>query len=103
MRTRKAAKTDATEVARELLNSAVNKSVSDPELAKKQVKLARRVMLRFNVRFDYSLKRFVCHGCKGLIVPGVNARVRLAGGKPKVLLATCLECGHVNRKIISQG
>jgi len=86
-----------------LLTSAATKSVHDPELARKQGELARRVMLRFNVRFDYSLKRFFCHGCKGLIIPGVNARVRLGGGKPKVLLVTCLECGHVNRKIISQG
>jgi RNase P subunit RPR2 len=89
VRTRKAAKSDATEVARELLISAVARAARDPELARKQGELARRVMLRFNVRFDYSLKRFLCNGCKELLVPGVNARVRLGGGKPKVLLVTC--------------
>jgi RNase P subunit RPR2 len=60
-------------------------------------------MLRFNVRLDYSLKRFICHGCKKLLIPGRNARVRLARGtkKTKVLRVTCLECGHVNRKLLA--
>jgi ribonuclease P protein subunit RPR2 len=48
------------------------------------------------------LKRFVCHGCKKLVVPGVNARVRVGRGKPPVLRITCLGCGRVNRKILKQ-
>ena len=79
---------------------AVAKSASDADVARKQEELARRVMLRFNVRLDYSLRRFICHGCKRLIVPGLNARVRLSGGKARVLRVTCLECGHVNRKFL---
>jgi len=102
VRSKKAARQDAEEAARSLITSAVAKSSHSLETARKQEELARRVMLRFNVRLDYSLRRFICHGCKRLIVPGVNARVRLAGGKPKVLRVTCLECGHVNRKVISR-
>jgi RNase P subunit RPR2 len=102
VRTKKAAKADATLVARSLISSAIDKSKSDLETAKKQKELAKRVMLRFNVRFDYSLKRFTCHGCKELIVPGVNARVRLGHGNPPILHVTCLECGHVNRKLLSR-
>lgn len=102
MKARKAAKRDATEVAHTLLSSAVGKSIHDLEIAKKQQELARRVMLSFNVRLDYSMRRFICHGCKKLIVPGVNARVRLRGGKPRMLRVTCLECGHVNRKVLSE-
>jgi RNase P subunit RPR2 len=102
VRNKKAAKSDATEVARALLNSALSKSAGDLELAKEQGELARRVMLRFNVRFDYSLRRFLCHGCKKLIVPGVNATVRLGRGRPGALRVTCLECGHVNRKILAK-
>jgi RNase P subunit RPR2 len=55
-------------------------------------------MLKYNVRFGYDLRRFYCHGCKGLIVPGVNARVRVAGG---MLLTTCAGCGRVNKKSLS--
>ena len=83
------------------MESAVGKSASDLELARAQGDLARRVMLKFNVRLDYSMKRFLCHGCKKLLVPGANARVRLGRvGKTMVLRVTCLECGHVNRKLL---
>lgn len=56
-------------------------------------------MLRYNVRFAWNLRRFYCHGCKQLIVPGVNATVRLAR---RTVLTTCASCGHVNRKKLGQ-
>lgn len=100
MRTRRVAKAEAAKVAEALTKSAVRMSVSDLEIAKRQAALARKVALKYNVRFDYSLKRFTCHGCKRLMVPGANARVRIGSGEPMVVRITCLECGHVNRKII---
>jgi len=100
VRARKASKADAADVERSLLNTSIKTSMKDIALARRQAELARKVMLRFNVRLDYSLKRFICHGCKKLIVPGVNARVRLGHGKPPTLRITCLECGRVNRKIL---
>jgi len=93
-------KAEPAEVAKRVLERAVLTAGSDPSLAKDQAELARRIMLKFNVRFDWSLKRFYCHGCKRLIVPGVNARVRLAGRGKRVLHVTCTDCGHVNRKLI---
>lgn len=99
MKTRASAKADAADAARSLIDSAVKTSANDLALAKRQADLARKVMLRYNVRLDYSRRRFVCRGCKKLMVPGVNARVRLGRGKPPVIRITCLECGHTNRKI----
>lgn len=93
-------KQEATTVARNLLQLAVLTAASDPELAKEQAALARRIMLKFNIRYDWQLRRFYCHGCKGLMVPGLNARVRL--GPNRVLLMTCEECGRVNRKTLGQ-
>ena len=49
---------------------AVATAPTDIDLAKAQASLARKVMLKFNVRYDWRLRRFFCHGCKGLIVPG---------------------------------
>jgi ribonuclease P protein subunit RPR2 len=100
VRARKGAKADAAAAARSLLNASVKTSKEDMALARRQAELARKVMLRYNVRLDYSLKRFICHGCKKLIVPGLNARVRLGSGKPPEIHVTCLECGRVNRKIL---
>jgi len=96
---RKEAKARATAAARTLLELSVSTAHDDPELAKRQAALARKLMLRYNVRFGWQLRRFYCHGCKELLVPGVNARVRLAKG---MVLTTCATCGRVNRKSLVQ-
>lgn len=93
---RKEAKREAARIASSLVETAVGTAASDPDLARLQAALARRIALKFNVRFDWSLKRFYCHGCKGLLYPGVNARVRLGPGR--TLIMTCTDCDHVNRK-----
>jgi RNase P subunit RPR2 len=96
---KKETKKEAASVAKALIELAVATAATDLALAKEQATLARRIMLKFNIRYDWSLRRFYCHGCKGLIVPGLNARIRMGPGK--VLLTTCKECGHVNRKVLS--
>jgi RNase P subunit RPR2 len=97
---RRKPKAEAGEAAKRLLELSVLEAGKNAELAKEQAALARRVMLRFNVRFGWELRRFYCHGCKKLLVPGMNARVRLTGGRPKTVRLACLECGHVNRKVL---
>lgn len=102
VRPRKVAKEDAAALVKLLTESAVSISHSNLELAKVQAALARKVKLKFNVRLDAPLRRLTCRGCKTLIVPGVNARVRLGHGKQTVLRITCIECGRVNRKIVGR-
>ncbi len=89
-------KDEATRVARNLIQVATSNAGQDLPLAKAQAALARRIMLKFNIRYAWQTRRFYCHGCKELLVPGVNVRVRLGPGK--MLLMTCKDCGHVNRK-----
>jgi len=96
------AKENAASLVAFLTKSAVDLSHTDPAMAREQAALARKVKLRFNVRLDPSLTRFTCHGCKGLLVPGVSARVRLGHGKQAILRVTCTNCGHVNRRIINE-
>jgi RNase P subunit RPR2 len=96
---RKETKRQATIAARTLLELSASTAREDLDLAKEQAALARKLMLKYNIRFGWDLKRFYCHGCKGLIVPGVNARVRLARG---MVLTTCANCGRVNRKRLGQ-
>jgi RNase P subunit RPR2 len=99
---RRNAKDEAAHVVKLLTESAVSLSHSNPKIAKEQAALARKVRLRFNVRLDPSLRAFSCRGCKGLLVPGVNARVRLGHGKETIIRITCADCGHVNRKVVDR-
>ncbi len=66
----------------------------DPKLARRYVELARRIAMRYNVRFPKRWKRFFCKACGSFLVPGVNMRVRCT--KQRVVI-TCLECGKVKR------
>ena len=100
MRARKAARQEAVALVRKLTESSVSLASKDIAMAKQQAALARRVRLRFNIRLDASMKRYTCRGCKSLIVPGVNARVRLGHGRSSAIRITCSECGTVNRKIL---
>ena len=102
MSSRRGTKENAASIVKLLTESAVSLSHTSPEIARQQAALARKVRLKFNVRLDPSLRGFTCHGCKGLLVPGVNARVRLGHGKPTVLRVTCADCGHVNRKVVGE-
>ena len=95
-------KEEAASLVRLLTESAVALSHSDPATAKAQAALARKVKLKFNVRLDPSLRRFTCRGCKGLLVPGVNARVRLGHGRATIIRVTCADCGHVNRHVVGE-
>ncbi len=102
MRSRKVAKEDAAALVKLLTERAVATSRADRDLARAQASLARKVKLRFNVRLDEPLRRLTCHGCKALLLPGVNARVRLGHGSQTVLRITCAECGLTKRKIINR-
>ena len=102
MKSRRGAKEEAASIVKLLTESAVSLSHTNPEIAREQAALARKVKLRFNVRLDPSLTRFTCRGCKGLLVPGVNARVRLGHVNVTILRVTCADCGRVNRRIISE-
>ena len=102
MSARRASKEDAATIVRLLTESAVSLSHANPAIAKEQAALARKVRLKFNVRLDPSLARLTCRGCKGLLVPGVNARVRLGHGKITMIRVTCSECGRVNRKVVGE-
>ncbi|MDA4128776.1 MAG: RNase P subunit [Thaumarchaeota archaeon] len=100
MRRKRKPKAEAAEVSRRILALATSRAGKNLRQAEEQAELARKVMLRFNVRFGWDLRRFYCHGCKKLIVPGVNARVRIGSGKDKTLRLTCLRCGYVNRRVL---
>ena len=54
---KKEAKREAAQVAAALIELAVATAPSDFGLAREQASLARRMMLKFNVRYDWRLRR----------------------------------------------
>jgi len=83
-----------------LLRNALETMKSDAELAEKQAMLAKKISTKFRIRLPYEIRQLYCKKCKGFIVPGVNARVRVGRTNVEAVRITCLKCGHVYRKII---
>lgn len=79
---------------RRLMALAYAASPEDPSRADRYVGLARRIAMRYQVSLPRELRRRVCRGCDGLLVPGRSARVRVAHGRVTV---TCLRCAAVKR------
>jgi ribonuclease P protein subunit RPR2 len=64
-----------------------------PERARRYVSLARKLGMKYNVRFPKRLKRKFCKKCGILWIPGYNLKVRLNSRK-KMMEYRC-ECGAV--------
>jgi len=65
----------------------------EPELARRYVRLARRIAQRQRLTLPRSFRRRTCDRCDAFLVPGRNARVRLQDGHVAV---TC-DCGEIAR------
>lgn len=65
------------------------------DLADRYVDMARRVGMRYNVRFPLMYRRRFCKGCYRYLQPGSTSRIRMNRGR---VVTTCLRCGHVMRR-----
>ena len=61
-------------------------------LAKRYVRLARKISSRYRVKIPRKAGSYICRGCNSLLMPGVNARVRLASSK-RYIIYKCGDCG----------
>ena len=83
-----------------LMDVALSTSEQDRLLGQQQAKLARKIWLKFNLNIPYYFRQLFCHGCKNLIIPGYNCRIRLSKVR-KGLNITCYDCGFIYRKLLS--
>ncbi len=66
------------------------------ERSRRYVQLARKIGLRYNVRFDAELKRNFCKKCNTLLIPGKTSTTR-TDSKSKTINVKCTNCGDINR------
>ncbi len=66
----------------------------DRALANRYVEMALAVQRKAKVKIPARWRRSYCRRCHSLLVPGVNARVRLRDGH---VVIRCMECGAIRR------
>jgi len=67
-----------------------------PERSMRYIQLARKIGLRYNVRFSKEMKRKFCKSCNSLFVLGSTEQTRI-DSKTKTVARKCLKCGKVYR------
>lgn len=86
----------ATERIQRLFELADVEYSSNPTRSNEYISLARKIGMRYLVRFPRELKVRFCKSCGSYLVPGGNCRIRLKG---RYMTVTCLKCGNVRRYI----
>ncbi len=65
------------------------------DMADRYVDMARRIGMRYNVRFSPAHRRRFCRACYRYLLPGSTSRTRMSRGR---VVTTCLRCGHIMRR-----
>lgn len=68
-----------------------------PDIAAFYANLMANISKKAVLRMEPKIKRTLCKGCFSLMIPGVNARVRLRKKSSQRLVWTCLRCNTVKR------
>jgi len=73
-----------------LFNEANENYKSRPDLANRYVSLARKISLKYKVKFNELQKMQFCKKCGHYLSSGYNSKIRASRGK---LLIHCSDCG----------
>jgi len=65
----------------------------DPNLSRRYVQLARKISMKYKVKFPAVLKRKFCKNCNSYLV-AKNSKVRTRQG---FLVIHCLGCGYIRK------
>jgi len=67
------------------------------DLARRYLKLAKRIAMRNRIRLPQNLNRRMCKECYSYLVPGVTSRVRVRSRREPHVSITCTNCGAIRR------
>jgi len=80
-----------------LFDLAIRSLSENPQRAQHYVMLARKLGMRYKARIPGQFRQAICRHCKQLIVPGVNARVRISQWREPHIVISCMLCKGYNR------
>ncbi len=78
-----------------LFRNAQENAKTHPERAKRYIQLAKKIGMRYLVRFPKKLKVSYCKKCSSPLISGYNLKVKL-NSRHKCVEYTC-SCGEVKR------
>jgi ribonuclease P protein subunit RPR2 len=80
-----------------LWHQAIRNAKSRPEVARLQMRSARKIAQRSRTKIPWHISRRLCKQCGTILIPGKTCRVRIRHNRAKHMVVTCIECGKVKR------
>ncbi|MEM5878698.1 MAG: ribonuclease P protein component 4 [Candidatus Aenigmatarchaeota archaeon] len=90
----------ANERIKILFSLARKNAQSNPSRSKRYVQLARKIGLRYNIRFSKNIKQSFCKKCNSILIPGKTSAVRIS---KKMVNIICKDCGNIIRVPLKDG
>ena len=102
MRRRIAKKLKAKQEAKALIPKLLKKSKLEYKKGNKKAsgtysKKIRYLSMKYKLKLPRAIKRQLCKHCYGILIPGVNCRIRTKDGK---LIIYCLDCKKYTRILL---
>ena len=85
-----------------LFEEAKKSAKTNPKLAMRYVKTARRIAMAARIRLPPEFKQETCKNCNTLLVQGSNCRVRIKQKREPHVVVTCLNCGKHTRMLLKK-
>ena len=80
-----------------LWQQALSNAESRPEIARFQMRSARKIAQRSRTKIPRQISRRICKQCGSILIPGKSCTVRIRHNRAKHVVVTCTECGTVKR------
>jgi len=84
-----------------LWQQALRNMRSRPEVARLQMRSARKIAQRSRTKMPWHISRRICKKCGSILIPGDTCIVRIRHNRAKHMVVTCMECGNVKRYFFS--
>lgn len=76
-------------------------AIGQSELIQRYADLSRKIAMKSRTKLPRKWRYRICRGCKSVLQPGKNCRVRTRTRREKHVSVTCLKCGRITRYSIS--
>jgi len=80
-----------------LWQQALRNMENRPEVARFQMRSARKIAQRSRTKIPRHISRKICKQCGTILIPGKSCTVRIRHNRAKHMVVTCTECGKVRR------
>ncbi len=84
-----------------LWHQALRNARSRPEVARFQMRSARKIARRTRTKIPWHISRRLCKKCGAILIPGNTCRVRIRHNRAKHMVVTCTDCGNVKRYFLT--